>query len=108
MDFKEKINKIHYDVSNEFTNVVINEKSSIQHGNYIELSMNENNKKLSVLIKKPDLHYKRFNWSYLSNPNNSKSLLIERNSSVESFIEDVKDIFEKNRFDSEYIKSINK
>lgn len=103
---KENINKIHLDTLNSFQEVHIFEKSSLKHGNYIELSINENGKNLVALIKKSDLESNNFNWSYKSNPNDDNSMLVERNSSVQGFTNDVKDIFEKNRFDSEYIKSI--
>lgn len=104
---RENINKIHLEVLNSFQEVLIFEKSSLKHGNYIELSINEGGKNLVALIKKSDLESNNFNWSYKSNPNDENSMLVERNSSVQGFTNDVKDIFEKNRFDSDYIKSIN-
>lgn len=107
MSFKENINKIHFDISNRFDNVSIVEKSNHQYGNYIEVSINEGGKSLISIIRKVDIESNIFNWSYKSNPNDESSTLIERNSSVENFINDVKDIFEKNRFDSDYIKTIN-
>lgn len=106
MNFKSNINKIHYELSNCFGEVSVLEKSSLEYGNYIELCINENNKTIKTIIKKPELEFKRFNWLYRSNPNNDNSILIERNSSVDGFVEDIKDIFEKNRFDSDYIRSI--
>lgn len=103
---RENINKIHLDALNSFQEVLISEKSSLIYGNYIELSINEGGKTLLALIKKSDLESNKFNWSYKSNPINEKSSLVERFSSVEGFVNDVKDIFEKNRFDSDYIKTI--
>lgn len=105
MSFKENINKIHFDVSSNFENVIILEKSS-HSGNYIELTINEGSKSLITILKKSDLEKNRFDWSYKSNPNDENSFLIERNSSTTNFVEDVRDIFEKNRFDSDYIKII--
>lgn len=106
MNFRDNINKIHYNISNSFNKVSINEKSSIEYGNYIELSINESGKDLITIIKKSDLESSEFNWLYKSNPYDKNSTLIERKSSVDNFINDVKDIFEKNRFDSGYIKNI--
>jgi hypothetical protein len=104
---KENINKIHLDALNSFKEVIISEKSSLENGNYIELCINESGKNLIALIKKSDLELTNFKWYYKSNPNNIDSVIVERNSSVQGFINDVKDIFEKNRFDSDYIKSIS-
>lgn len=108
MNFRDNINKIHYQVSNNFSDVSISEKSSLEYGNYIELSINESQRTLVTIIRKSDLESNDFNWLYKSNPIDDKSILIERKSSVDNFLNDVKDIFEKNRFDSDYIKSINK
>lgn len=107
MSFRENINKIHFDISNSFEDVSIVEKSNHKYGNYIEMSINESGKSLITIIRKSDIESNNFNWSYKSNPNDENSFLIERNSSVDNFINDVKDIFEKNRFDSDYIKTIN-
>lgn len=49
-----------------------------------------------------------FNWSYFSNPLDENSHLVERSSSVDSFANDVKDIFEKNRFSEDYLREVNK
>lgn len=107
MSFRENINKIHFDISNGFKDVSIVEKSNHKYGNYVEMSINESGKSLIIIIRKSDIESNKFNWSYKSNPNDENSFLIERNSSIDHFINDVKDIFEKNRFDSDYIKTIN-
>ncbi len=107
MNLRTNINMIHGDLSNNFNEVNISEKSDLQFGNYIELSIFEGNKNLKVIISKTDLESDRFNWKYYANPLNENSDLIDRNSMVSLFTKDVKDIFEKNRFNSDYIETIN-
>lgn len=107
MKFKENINKIHYLLSNNFEDISILEKTNLKYGNYIELSINEGNKKFISIIRKVDLENNKFNWLYMSNPSSEESYLIERNSSLDNFHNDVKDIFDKNRFDSDYIKNLD-
>jgi hypothetical protein len=106
MSLKYNVNKLHSDLSSKFENIEIFEKSSLKWGNYIEFSIKENNINLRAIVSKSDLENNNFNWIYLSNPNNEQSL-VERKSTTDSFLDDVKDIFEKNRFDSDYIKSLN-
>lgn len=103
MNLKQNINRIHNDLSNNFGEVVVSEKSNIEFGNYIELSILEGNKNLKIIITKTSLENDKFNWKYYANPLNEGSDLVDRNSSIGLFIEDIKDIFEKNRFNSEYI-----
>ena len=106
MNLKQNVNKIHSDLCSVFKNIEILEKSDSKWGNYIEFSINENNINLIAIISKPSLERNSFNWIYLSNPNDDKSL-VERKSTTDSFLIDIKDIFEKNRFDSDYIKGLN-
>lgn len=104
MNLKENINKIHFELSNQFDSVEINEKSDIKIGSYFEILVKESNKELKLIATKKDLENNNFDWKYLSNPLNENSFLVERTSSVDKFVGDVRDIFEKNRFDSDYIK----
>jgi len=106
MGLKENVNKIHVNLSDVFESVNISEKSSHSYGNYIELSIKEGNKEVKAIISKKDLEGYNFNWKYYADPMNESSDLVDRNSSLDGFINDVNDIFEKNRFDSEYIKNI--
>jgi hypothetical protein len=108
MNLKYNINKIDVELSNIFESVTISEGSDINIGNYVELSIMEGNKEAKVIIKKSDLDNNKFNWKYYSNPLNENSDLVERTSVVDGFVNDIKDIFEKNRFDSDYIENINK
>jgi hypothetical protein len=105
MKIKENLNKIHFLLSDKF-DVELNEKSNLKLGNYIEFIIKENNKELKAFIRNIELNKNIFNWNYFSNPLDEKSLIVERRSSVNNFINDVIDIFEKNRFDSDYIKKI--
>lgn len=115
MALKENLNKIHFSLSNRF-DVELNEKSDIKSGNYIEILIKEDKKELRASIKKADLESSIFNWSYLSNPENSEKLdacslydnkfTVNRVSNVDGFLNDVVDIFEKNRFDSDYLEKI--
>jgi hypothetical protein len=110
MDLKYNVNKIHGDLTSHFYghDVKIQEKSSLKFGNYIELSVVKEGVEAKMIISMPSLNGYNFNWSYFSNPLDENSHLVERNSSVDSFADDVKDIFEKNRFSEEYLKEVNK
>jgi hypothetical protein len=46
-----------------------------------------------------------FSWNYYANPLDENSL-VERVSSIYTFSSDVQDIFEKNRFSSDYLNQI--
>lgn len=107
MDLKQNINKVHGDLLNNFNDVKIVEKSSLEMNNYFELSVLENNKELKLIIRKNDIENNIFNWKYYSNPLNIDSYLIERVSSIGNFYNDVKDILEKNRFDEDYLNKVN-
>lgn len=106
MNLKQNVNKIHIDLSNSFEEVNISEKSNLTYGNYIELSILEGKKNLKAIITKRDLENNRFDWKYYANPLNENSDLVDRSSSVNGFLNDVKDIFEKNRFNSEYLENL--
>lgn len=104
MSLRQNINKLHFDLTNKFEEVTITEKSDLKIGNYFEILVKESNKELKLIATKKDLEKNTFDWKYFSNPLNENSFLVERNSSVDKFVGDVRDIFEKNRFDSDYIK----
>jgi hypothetical protein len=105
MIIKQNLNKIHFLLSDKF-NVELNEKSDLKIGNYIEFIIREDNKEIKASIKKSELNNNNFNWNYLSNPLNESSTIVERFSSVDGFINDIVDIFQKNRFDSDYLEKI--
>jgi hypothetical protein len=105
MNLKNNLNKIHGDLLNKFNNVEIYEKSDLNIGNYIEFSINENNREIRAIITKRELENNSFNWVYFSNPLEKNSPLVERKSSIDGFLSDIIDIFEKVRFDSGYINN---
>jgi len=94
-------------LTNNYENVSIVEKNDKKFGNYFELSVKENNKDLKIILSKQNIENQKFNWSYYSNPLDENSYLVERTSDINSFIKDVEDIFEKNRFDSDYLEKLN-
>lgn len=105
MSLRQNINKVHFDLTNRFEEVTITEKTDLKLGHYFELSILENNKEVKVILTKNEAEKGVFNWSYFSNPLNENSDLVERNSKLELFSLDIQEIIEKNRFDSDYIKS---
>lgn len=107
MSLKTNINKLHSDLISKYQSVTISEKSNKTFGNYFEISVNESSKTLKLIITKKSIESDNFNWNYYSNPEDDNSVLVERNSHVNDFVETVKDIFEKNRFDSDYLSKIN-
>lgn len=101
MSLKENINSLHSSLTSKFGEVSILEKSSIEMGNYFEISVKNETKEVSLLIGKKDIENKTFNWSYYSNPL-LRDHLVERTSSLDKFTDDVNDIFVNNRFSSDY------
>jgi len=106
MGLKENVNRIHSQLEDIYGVVKVEEKSDRFFGNYIEMSVNESNRNLIFRISKLDLQLESFKWLYFSNPEDNESV-VERFSQVDNFIEDIKDIFEKNRFSSEYLEKLN-
>jgi hypothetical protein len=104
MNLRQNINKVHFDLQNRFGEVTITEKSDLKLGNYFELSILEENKEVKVILRKNEVEKNVFEWSYFSNPLNESSNLVERTSKLEMFSLDVQEVFEKNRFDSDYNK----
>lgn len=104
MSLKENINRIHFELQNEFADVEFKEMSEKKLGNYFEFTINESNLKLKIQLAHKNLEFERFNWTYLSNPEDYNSI-VERISTGSNFIGDVKDIFQSKRFDSDYLKN---
>lgn len=105
MSLKLNINRLHGEFLNNFEDVVITEKSSTEFQEYFELSAIKEGKQIVMILPKREVEKDRFNWKYYSNPD-KKDFLVERSSSIETVLQDVTDIFEKNRFDSNYLKNI--
>ena len=107
MNLKTNINKIHSDLLTRYNDVTITEKSNKKFGNYFEISVNETSKTLKMIVTKQSIESDNFDWTYYSNPEDDNSVLVERNSNLSNFLNTVEDIFEKNRFDSDYLEKIN-
>lgn len=106
MGLKENVNRIHSELSQKY-DVNVEEGTNRELGNFVKFSIQEGNKNLVCVISKIDLEKNNFDWTYKSNPLNENSDLIERNSNVSEFTTHVDDIFNKNRFDSEYLKKLD-
>lgn len=110
MDLKININKIHSNLlmlENIGENVTIVESSNLELGNHFVITASHKGMTAKVLIEKTEIESYNFKWRYLSNPNDESCGLVERNSSVDGFVVDLLDIFEKRRFDSDYLSEIN-
>lgn len=105
MNLKTNVNKIHSDLTSIYESVKVEENSNKSIGNFVEFRVIENNKELVLTIQKYELEKETFNWSYLADPNNQLSV-VERVSKVGNFLSDVNDIFEKNRFDQDYLQKL--
>lgn len=108
MSLRENINKIHYELTDSFENVKIEEKENKNVGKYFQISAFNEGKELKMKINFIDLEMSNFNWAYLENPLNENSDWIERNSDVNNIINHIDDIFNKNRFSEDYLNSIKK
>lgn len=106
MSLKTNANKIHSDLTSLYEGVKIEENSNRELGNFVEFRVVENNKELVLTIRKYELEKDIFNWSYLSNPEDANSV-VERVSNINNFLSDIKDIFEKNRFDQDYLQKLD-
>lgn len=106
MSLKTNANKIHSDLTSLYEGVKIEENSNRELGNFVEFRVIENNKELVLTIRKYELEKDIFNWSYLSNPEDANSV-VERVSNINNFLSDIKDIFEKNRFDQDYLQKLD-
>jgi len=106
-DLKFNINKLHGLLISNFENVTITEKSDIRHNNYFEIIVKED-KEVKIILNKREIENTNFNWKYFSNPENDDSFLIERHSSIQNIVSDIKDILIRERFDSDYLIKFNK
>jgi hypothetical protein len=109
MNLKSNINKIHSDLlmlKGIGETVTIEEKSSADFGNYVEISATHDGATARVVIEKVDIEGYSFRWRYFSNPKDESVGLVERVSTLDSFAVDLIDVFEKKRFDSEYLSQI--
>jgi hypothetical protein len=106
MGLKTNINKIHVNLKDAFNDVTISEKSDRKFGNYFELEIVSEGKKLRMVSNKNSLEGNVFDWKYYSDPTDEDSFLVERTSDVNSIVYHIEEIFTKNRFDKDYLKNI--
>lgn len=104
-NLKKNINHLHFLLTKSFSDLEIKESSNKSLGNYFLITIKENYT-CKIVIKKEDLESQNINWSYYANPTDDNSTLVERSSSIENVSIDILDIFEKKRFDSDYLSSI--
>lgn len=110
MDLKSNINKIHSDLlmlENIGETVTINESSSKDFGNHFVITAEYNGMTAKVIIEKSEIEAPAFRWRYLSNPDDETAGLVERASTLEGFVADLIEVFNKKRFDSDYLSQIN-
>jgi len=105
MQFKTNINQIHFQLSEKFNNVKIEDGESKEFGKFFTIIVEG---KLPITIPFKNLETTgQFTWYYPSNPNDKSSYLVERSSDVGSFSDLVIDIIENGRFSGDY-KNTNK
>ena len=111
---KEKINRIDFDLKNLFEEVSIVEKSNkndfyfeINASSTIEFNGDKKRASVKAKISKPDLNSSLIKWSYLTNPVNESSDLIDRYSTIETISKDIFDVVSKKKMVSTYFESLN-
>lgn len=100
---RENINTLDFKLKNYFDNVAIKEKSE-KSKFLFELNLSKNDRNLIIDIDKEFLNQNIYdiNWKYLSNPNDKTSFVERKSSGVNNLVDDIIEIVEKNRFDSNY------
>tara|TARA_B110000858_G_C17708407_1_gene429347 strand:+ start:416 stop:736 length:321 start_codon:yes stop_codon:yes gene_type:complete len=106
MSLKYNINLIHSNIKELYKETNIKESSDKKFGNYFKFNIISEGKELIIIVNKKDLEGNVFNWKYYSDPLNEDSHLVERTSDLYNISEHIKDIFDKNRFDNNYLKNI--
>lgn len=110
MDLKTNINKIHSDLlllEGIGETVTIKECTDKRFGNFFEISASDKGMTARIVIEKTSIENQNFVWMYYANPNDIATGLVERQSSTDSFTVDLIDVFNKKRFDSDYLSQIN-
>ena len=108
MNLKENINKIHYLLTENFSDVKLQELSDKYDGKYFLIEASCEGKVLKMKVNFIDLECSKFKWFYSENPLNESSDYIERFSNISTLLEDLRDIFNKNRFSEDYLMKIKK
>lgn len=110
MDLKTNINKIHSDLlllEGIGETVTIKERTDKEFGNFFEISASDKGMTARIVIEKTSIESQNFVWRYYANPNDIQTGLVERHSSTDSFATDLIEVFNKKRFDSDYLSQIN-
>lgn len=107
MDIKFNINRIHSDLQNLYGEVKITEEANDKIGQYFQMEIIHEGKLCRVILTKESISHAQFEWVYQANPLNESSDLIQRTSNIYDFADHISDIFEKNRFNVEYLQQIN-
>lgn len=102
---KSNINHLHFLLTEKFSQVNVEEKSNKSWGNYVLITITEN-QTCKIVIPKEKLEDSNLEWMYYSNPLDESSTLVERTSSLEKITLDIQDIFDKKRFDSDYLSTL--
>lgn len=111
MDLKTNINKLHSDLlhlKGIGETITIKESSSKEFGNHFEITAEFNGMLALIILEKTEVESQNFKWMYYSNPEDKSIGLVERRSSLNDFTKDLLDIFDKKRFDSDYLSQIGK
>lgn len=101
-ELKLYVNKIHSNLQERFKSVEVKELSSKKWGNYLQIEVNENYL-VKMIVPYSQIGPNNLNWSYSSNPDDEKSSLVERSSSISNISKDVDDIIKNKRFDKKYL-----
>ena len=109
MNLRSNINKIHSDLlmlESVGDTVKIEERSNLDFGSHFEISATHRSVTARIIIEKADIEGYSFRWRYYSNPGDESLGLVERISTVDGFVLDLLDVFDKGRFDSDYLSQI--
>lgn len=109
MDLKMNINKIHSDLLLQESigeTVTIKENSNKEFGNFFEITASRNGMTARIIVEKTEIEKGSFRWRYYANPEDETAGLVERNSTIDGFTHDLINVFEKKRFDSDYLSQI--
>ena len=108
MQVKYNINRIDTLLKDNFSDVLISEKSSKKYGHYFEIVVKED-KEVKLILPYKNIETSNYNFEilYYSNPLNESSDLIYRNSDLDSIHLTIKDIINNNRFSEDYLNKKN-
>lgn len=109
IEYTQKLNQLDNQLKDYFDVVKIVEKvdkSNFYFEFLVEKEINHKNVEVKFFIPMKDFANSTLHWSYLSNPKDSNSYLVERVSAIENIANDVKEIVDKNKLDSIYLENL--